>query len=421
MRALLSLTVALTMTAPLLAEDWPQFRGPTGQGVSTETGLPTRWSANEAVAWSTPIPGLGWSSPIVHGDRVYVTTATDDGRSLRLLCLDRATGEILWNTEVVRQALDSLLQPGNSYATPTPVTDGKHVFVVAFDGTFAAVGRDGAVTWTNRDFHYYSQHGIAASPRLYGDLLIMPFDPSSRGEDKKVGWQKPWDKSFVLALDKATGEVRWRASRGLSRIGHVTPNLVSREGREVVVSGAGDVVQGFDLATGERLWTIYSQGEGVVPSIVVGDGMVYAASGFEEPTIRAIHTGGRGDVTDTHIAWELKRAVPMTPSFLYVAPHLFTINEGGIAMCLDAGTGEILGRRRIGGNHSASPVYAEDRIYFLSEACETTIVGATPEMPEVATNTLPGTCRASIAASGGHLFLRTDTHLYCLEKPQGTP
>jgi outer membrane protein assembly factor BamB len=414
MRVAVAAAIATMLTTALFAEDWPQFRGPTGQGVSTETGLPTRWSAEQGIAWSTPIPGDGWSSPIVHQGRVYVTTATEEGRSLRLLCLHRGTGEVLWDTEVVEQALDSRLQQGNSYATPTPVSDGEHVFVVAFDGTFAAVDLDGSVAWVNRDFHYYSQHGIAASPRLYGDLLVMPFDPSSSGEDEKVGWQKPWERSFVLALDKASGEVRWKTHRGLSRIGHVTPNLTREGEREVLVSGAGDVVQGFDLETGERLWTVYSQGEGVVPSVVVGDGMVYTASGFEEPTIRAIRTGGRGDVTDTHIAWEQTRAVSMMPSFLYVRPHLFTINESGIAQCLDARSGEILGRTRIGGNHSASPVYAEGRIHFLSEACETTIVEATPEMPEIARNALPGACKASPAVSGGHLFLRTDTTLYAI-------
>jgi outer membrane protein assembly factor BamB len=414
MRALLTTAVALTLATSLLAEDWPQFRGPTGQGVSTETGLPTEWSADSGIAWRTPLPGGGWSSPIVHGNRAFVTTATDEGRSFRLLCLDRATGEVLWNTEVFQQGLESRLQQGNSYATPTPVTDGQHTYVVAFDGSLAAVAGDGSIAWTNRDFPYYSQHGIAASLRLYGDLLILPFDPSSRGEDKKVGWQKPWDESFVLALDKRTGEVRWKGDRGLSRIGHVTPNLVREGEREVLVSGAGDVVQGFDLASGERLWTVHSQGEGVVPSVVVGDGMVYTSSGFEEPTIRAVRTGGRGEVTATHIAWEQTRAVPLMPSFLYVAPHLFTITEGGIAMCLDAKTGEILGRRRIGGNHRASPIFAEGRIYFLSEEGETTIVEATPDMPVVATNTIPGHCQASLAASGGHLFLRTDTTLYCL-------
>jgi outer membrane protein assembly factor BamB len=416
MRALLSTAVTLSLLGlpPLFAEDWPQFRGPTGQGVSTEKGLPTEWSAERGIAWSTPIPGQGWSSPIVRGDRVFVTTATEDGRSFRLLSLDRATGKILWNTEVFQQGLASRLQQGNSYATPTPVTDGQHTYVLAFDGSLAAVANDGSVAWTNRDFPYYSQHGIAASPRLYGDLLVVPFDPSSSGEDKKVGWQKPWEKSFVLALDKRTGEVRWKAGRGPSRIGHVTPNLTHEGDRPVLVSGAGDVVQGFDLASGERLWTARSQGEGVVPSVVVGDGMVYTSSGFEEPTIRAIRTGGRGDVTATHIAWEVTRSVPMMPSFLYVAPHLFTITEGGVAMCLDGETGEVLGRRRVGGNHRASPVYAEGRIYFLSEEGEATIVEATPEMPVIAKNTIPEHTQASLAVSGGRIFLRTATAVYCI-------
>jgi outer membrane protein assembly factor BamB len=416
MRALLAVTVAFAIGGPLLAEDWPQFRGPTGQGISAETGLPTEWDADRGVEWSTPMPGRGWSSPIVHGGRIFVTTATEEGRSLRLLCLDRASGRILWNTEVVQQETRGpLKRRQNSYATSTPVTDGKHTYVLAFDGSIAAVASDGSVAWVNRDFHYYSEHGIAVSLRLYGELLIVPFDPSSSGEDKKVGWQKPWEKSFVLALDKGTGEVRWKTGRGLSRIGHVTPSLVLEGEREVLVSGAGDVVQGFDLASGERLWTARSQGEGVVPSVVVGDRMVYTASGFEEPTIRAVRIGGRGDVTATHIAWEQTRAVPILPSFLYVAPHLFTINESGIAMCLDAKTGEVLGRRRIGGNHSASPIYAEGRIYFQSEEGETTIVEAIPEMPVLARNALPGTCKASLAVSGGRLFLRTDTTLYCIK------
>jgi outer membrane protein assembly factor BamB len=418
MRALLNAVAILTLAAPVVAGDWPAFRGPTGQGVTAEEGLPTEWSADQGLAWSAAIPGQGWSSPIVQGDRIYVTTATDEGRSLHLLCLDKASGSILWNTEVTQQDTGGALkrQP-NSYATPTPVTDGTHVYVLTFDGAVAAVSGDGSVVWTNRDFPYYSEHGIAVSLRLYGDLLIVPHDPSSTGDDPKVGWQKPWDESSVLALDKKTGKLRWKGDRGLSRIGHATPNLTREDDREVLVSAAGDVVQGFDLATGERLWNVYSQGEGVVPSIVVGDGMVYAASGFEDPTIRAVRPGGRGDVTLTHIAWEQKRGVPMLPSFIYAAPHhLFTINEGGIAQCLDAGTGEVVGRQRIGGKHSASPIYSpkDERIYFLSEDCETTVVKAVPEMPILGTNTLPGHCQASIAVSEGRLFLRTDTTLYAV-------
>jgi len=418
MRTLLNAVLIVALTEPVLAADWPTFRGPTGQGVTAEEGLPTEWSAEEGLAWSTPIPGKGWSSPIVHGDRVYVTTATEEGRSLRLLSLDRDTGKILWNTGVVRQETggDLKRQP-NSYATPTPVTDGQHVYVLAFDGSVAAVTTSGSVAWVNRDFPFYSEHGIAVSLRLYGDLLIAPFDPSSTGEDPKVGWQKPWDESFVLALDKKTGEMRWKGDRGMSRIGHVTPNLTREGDREVLVSGAGDVIQGFDLATGERLWNVYSQGEGVVPSVVVGDGVAYTASGFEDPTIRAVRLGGRGDVTKTHVVWEQKKGVPMLPSFVYAAPdHLFTINEGGIAQCLDARTGEILGRRRVGGKHSASPIYApkDERIYFVSEDCETTVVEAVPEMPVRATNGLLGHCQASPAVSGGRLFLRTDSTLYAI-------
>jgi outer membrane protein assembly factor BamB len=408
------LALAIAPTPLLEAEDWPQFRGPTGQGISTETGLPLEWGAESGVAWRTPIPGKGWSSPIVHGERVLVTTATEEGRSFRLLSLDRDTGEVVWDLEVFQQELESKMRAANSHATPTPVTDGRHTYVLAFDGSIAAVAGDGTIAWTNRDYPFFSQHGLAVSPRLFGDLLVVPFDWSSRGEDELVGFQKPWDQSFLVALDKNTGSLVWRGSRGFSRIGHVTPNVVRHGGRDVLLSGAGDVIQGFDLATGERLWTARSQGEGVVPSVVIGDGLVYTASGFEKPTVRAVRLGGQGDVTETHMAWEQTRAVPMMPSFLYVAPHLFTINESGIALCLDAETGEVLGRRRLGGNYSASPIYAEGRIYFHSEEGETTIVEATPEMPTIATNSIPEHTQASMAVSDGRIFLRTEKALYCI-------
>jgi outer membrane protein assembly factor BamB len=408
------LALAIAPTPLLEAEDWPQFRGPTGQGISTETGLPLEWGAESGVAWRTPIPGKGWSSPIVHGERVFVTTATEEGRSFRLLSLDRDTGEVVWDLEVFQQELESKMRSANSHATPTPVTDGRHTYVLAFDGSIAAVADDGTIAWTNRDYPFFSQHGLAVSPRLFGDLLVVPFDWSSRGEDELVGFQKPWDQSFLVALDKNTGSLVWRGSRGLSRIGHVTPNVVRHGGRDVLLSGAGDVIQGFDLATGERLWTARSQGEGVVPSVVIGDGLVYTASGFEQPTVRAVRLGGQGDVTETHMAWEQTRAVPMMPSFLYVAPHLFTINESGIALCLDAKTGEVLGRRRLGGNYSASPIYAEGRIYFHSEEGETTIVEATPQMPTIATNSIPEHTQASMAVSDGRIFLRTEKALYCI-------
>ena len=397
----------------LEAENWPWFRGPSRQGMSAEKGIPVKWSETGNVAWKRPLPGQGWSSPIVYRDRVFLTAAANEGRSCHVLCLDRRNGEILWDTEVFQQETRRK-EKKNSFATPTPATDGKRVYAVFADGSFVALDYGGKVVWTNRDFRYYSQHGLGASPVLYKDLLIMAFDYSSDGEDAKLGWQKPWDKSFILALDAGTGRERWRARRGLSRIAHVTPNILTGGGAPQLVSAAGDVIQGFDLNNGERIWTARSQGEGVVPSVVLGEGMVYTASGFEKSTIRAVRTGGRGDVTSTHIAWEQVKGVPRIPSFVYVKPNLFTITEAGVAMCLDGRTGEILWQERIGGNHSASPIYADGRIYFTSEEGETAVIKAAPKFEILSTNKVNGVVQASPAVSQGQVFLRTSEALYCI-------
>ena len=397
----------------LEAENWPWFRGPSRQGMSAEKGIPVKWSETGNVAWKRPLPGQGWSSPIVYRDRVFLTAAANEGRSCHVLCLDRRNGEILWDTEVFHQETRRK-EKKNSFATPTPATDGKRVYAVFADGSFVALDYGGKVVWTNRDFRYYSQHGLGASPVLYKDLLIMAFDYSSDGEDAKLGWQKPWDKSFILALDAGTGRERWRARRGLSRIAHVTPNILTGGGAPQLVSAAGDVIQGFDLDNGERIWTARSQGEGVVPSVVLGEGMVYTASGFEKSTIRAVRTGGRGDVTSTHIAWEQVKGVPRIPSFVYVKPNLFTITEAGVAMCLDGRTGEILWQERIGGNHSASPIYADGRIYFTSEEGETAVIKAAPKFEILSTNKVNGVVQASPAVSQGQVFLRTSEALYCI-------
>lgn len=408
-----------SVAPPTRAEEWPGWRGPTRQGISSETGLPTNWSATENVAWKTAIPGEGWSSPIVYGDRVIITTATDGGASCRVVCLDRRTGKINWNTEVYRQTL-STKNPKNSYATPTPVTDGKLIYAVFGDGGIAALSLQGKIVWVNRDYNFYSVHGCGASPTLYDDLLIFPFDITSGGEDKGVGHTTAWDKSFVVALDKGSGKLRWKATRGLSRVAHVTPQVMNVGGRAQLVSAAGDVVQGYDLKSGERIWTVESLGEGVVPSVVVGGGMIFTASGFGDPTICAIRAGGRGDVTRTHIAWQIKKAVPMVPSFLYVNDYLFTVSEGGVALCVKAATGEVVWQERIGGKHYASPIYADGKIYFLSETGESTIIEAGPQFKVVARNQIDEACQASYAVSRGQLFIRTQENLYCVGPPAGS-
>jgi outer membrane protein assembly factor BamB len=398
------------------AENWPGFRGPTGQGVSSEQSVPLEWSLTKNLAWTAAIPGEGWSSPIVWGDRVFVTTATDDGRACHVICLNATDGQILWDREAVKQEVRRK-EGKNSYATPTPVTDGKFVYAFFGSGTAVCVDFDGNVIWVNPEYPFYSQHGLGASPILYKDLLIMPFDGSSPGEDKLVGWKKPWDQAFVLALDTGSGRERWKARRGLSRIAHVTPTIARVGDKDQLLSGAGNVVQGFDPDTGERIWSVSSQGEGVTPSLVVGGGMVFSASGFEAETIRAIRLdpAARGDVTKTHIAWEQKRAVPTQPSFLYHNGLLYTVKENGIALCMDATNGKVIWQERFEGAYSASPVFAAGRIYFLAENGDTTVIAPGRTFKQLVVNPLEGPCQASPAISNGRIFIRSDKHLFCVK------
>ena len=401
------------IAAPVLAENWPCFRGPGRQGISQEQNLPLKWSSTENILWKTPIPGEAWSSPIVWDDRVFLTTATEEGASYRLLCLDRKTGGIIWNKQVLQQQAGHKSQM-NSYATSTPATDGRNIYVLAFDGTLAAVSMEGEAVWKNHEIQYYSEHGLAVSPVLYEDLVIWPFDGSSDGPDKTLGWQKPWDKAAILAIDKNTGKTRWRATRGSSRIAHVTPQIVRVNGSDQLVSGAGDVVQGFDLKAGQRIWTAKSPGEGVVPSIVAGDGMIFAASGFGDSAIRAIRTDGAGDVTDTHVIWQTSEDVPKVPSMLYVEPYLYVLTEAGGIRCINGKTGEVVWKERLPGKHSACPVYAEGKIYFLNEGGKSVIIEAGPKLKIVAENDLQEKCLASPAISQGNIFIRTQTNLFCI-------
>lgn len=394
------------------AEDWTRFRGPNGQGVSNETNLPVQWSSTENVAWKTPIPGEAWSSPIVHGDYLFLTTATEQGKSCRVLCIDRSSGEVVWNHEVHRQELRAK-RAQNSYATPTPTTDGDKVYAVFSDGMIVAVDFQGKVVWKNSDVDFHSLHGLGASPLLVDGHLIMPFDGSS-ADEKQVGWKTPWKNAVVLSLDTKTGKARWNGSRGMSRVGHVTPILI--EGESQVVSAGGDRVQAHDVKTGELVWSIYSQGEGVTPSPVLGDELIYTSSGFEEPTIRAIRMGGTGDVTDTHIAWEQTKGVAALPSFTYVRPHLYSISRDNILHCIEASSGEIVWLKRLKGAHSASPVYADGKIYILSEDGETLVIRPGAKYDEIARNSIGEKCMASMAVSRGQFFIRTAENLYCIGK-----
>ena len=409
-RTALCIALLLSVVNDSHAENWTRFRGPNGQGISMEKNLPVVWSATEHVAWKTNIPGKGWSSPIVFEDRVFLTTATEEGVSCRVLCVDRVQGGVLWNTEVHRQKPGKMRRQ-NSYATPTPVTDGKHVYAVFYDGTVVAVNFSGKRVWKNSDIPFHSLHGLGASPVLGSGQVIMPFDGSSP-EKETLGWKEPWDKAVILSLDAQKGTVRWKGKRGKSRVGHVTPILVN-DGTQLVSAG-GDRVQGFDVDNGKRIWSIYSQGEGVTPSPVVGDGKIFTSSGFEAPTIRAIRLGGKGDVTETHIAWEQKKGVPALASPLYVAPYLYTITRDNILHCIDASTGDVVWIERLKGVHSASPVFADGRIYILSEDGVTLVLKPGSKYEQIGHNDIAATCQASMAISQGQFFIRSDGHLWCI-------
>jgi hypothetical protein len=398
------LTILLMLAAAVSAADWPGFRGGAAQGVSEERGIPVEFGPAKHLAWKTAIAGEGWSSPVVWQGTVFLTTATEQGASCRAVAVEAASGKVRWDVEIARQATKQK-EKKNSYASPTPVTDGKAVYCVCGGGTFAALDFQGRLLWKNEGYPHYSQHGLGSSPVLVGDLLIQARDGSAETGDLKLGWQKPWDQGYLVALDKRTGKERWKTGRGSSRIAHVTPALLGG----TLVSGAGDVVQGFDPASGKLLWSGASQGEGVVPSIVVGEGLIFTVSGFEKPTIRAFRPGGS-------MAWEQTKGVPMIPSLLYRDGLLYAVTTNGIAQCMRAASGEIVWQHRIGGNFSASPVWVEGRLYFISEEGVATVMKAGPTAEVLAANELSEMAQASPAVSGGRLFVRTAGHLWCFRQ-----
>ncbi len=395
----LLLLVALGRSAAE-AQDWPEFRGPTGQGLSTETGLPLEWTESTNVVWKVPVPGLGWSSPVVMGDRVWVTTAIDqNGASLRAVAFDVRTGREVVNTEVFRARNARLTNPKNSLASPTAIVEAGRVYVhFGAEGT-AALTSSGEIVWKTR-LPYESQHGNGGSPALFGDLLIVNCDGS--------------DAAFVVALDKRTGKIRWKTERRQPWDQAYSTPLVIRVGdRDEVVSVGAYRAAAYDPASGKELWRVsYGDGFSNVPRPVYGHGLVFIATGFQQPALMAVRAGGAGDVTRTHVAWTLRRGAPFTPSPLLVDHELYVLSDLGIVSCLDAETGDVRWLQRLGGNYSASPIFADGRIYFLNEEGTATVIAPGKEFRRLAINALDGATLASMAVSAGSIFIRTDSHLY---------
>jgi outer membrane protein assembly factor BamB len=390
----------LFLSLLFFSQDWPEFRGPTGQGHSDERGLPLVWSETKNVRWKVAIPGRGWSSPAIQGDRIWLTTATEEGKSLRAISVDGNTGAILQNVEVFRVKSQGNLNSKNSQASPTPVLEDDRVYLHFGAYGTACITQSGEIVWKTRLDYDNGQHGPGGSPVIYDSLLIMSCD----GQDVQ----------YVVALDKLTGKVRWKKLREGYQA-YTTPLVVRLPAGDQVISPGALRAVSYEPRTGKELWQVrYGDGFSNVPRPVYGAGMVFICTGFQQPSLLAVRMDGRGDVTKSHIAWTLKRGVSLTPSPLLIGDELYMVSDNGVASCIDAKTGSPYWQVRLGGNHSASPVYADGRIYFLSEEGESVVIAPGKEFKALAKNQLDGPTLASMAVSKGSIFVRSQTHLYRL-------
>jgi outer membrane protein assembly factor BamB len=395
--------------------DWPQFRGADGQGHAGGE-LPLRWSEKKNIKWKTPLPGAGWSSPAIQDGQLWLTTAVIKKKSLRALCLDAETGAIVHDVEVFRRDPLPNIHPKNSHATPTPVIVGDRVYVhFGAEGT-AALTTAGKILW-KKELVYYQHHGPGASPIVVGDLLFIPCDGYLRPFYDNPTISGITDPQFVVALDCDTGDVRWKKPRAGAH-SYSTPLAIEVEGKTQIVSPGGNGVTAYDPESGDVIWTCKYEGYSVVPRPVFGHGLVFVCTGYDVPSVLAIRPNGSGDVTDTHVEWTLKQGAPLNASPILVGDELYVVSDIGVATCVDARTGKLRWRRRIGGNYSTSPLASDGRLYFLDEDGTTHVVAADKKYEALGTNRLKGTTLASLAAANGRLYLRTDSALYCIEESE---
>jgi outer membrane protein assembly factor BamB len=407
---------------------WPQFRGPDGNGNSGATGLPLEWSEESNVKWKTPIHGRGWSSPVIWGGQIWLTTATEDGRELSVLCVDRDTGKVRNDSKLFDVEKPQFAHKFNTYASPTPVIEEGRVYVTfGSPGTACLDTQTAKVLWQRRDFICDHYRGAGSSPILHGNLLLLHFDGS--------------DHQFIAALDKSNGKTVWEVRRSIDfkdlgpdgkpeaegdfRKAFATPHIALLDGVPQLISQGAKASYGYDPGTGRELWRIEERTSHSASSRpVTGHGLVFLATGWSTGQLLALRPGRNGEVLDANneedpepgrqlnLAWKTKRSVARKPSLLLVEDLLFMIEDGGIATCLEAKSGTEVWRERIGGNYSASPITAEGRIYFFSEEGKTTVIAATREFKKLAENSLADGFMASPAVAGSSLILRTKSHLY---------
>jgi outer membrane protein assembly factor BamB len=418
-RTLGLLFVTLSASAAMRA-DWPQFRGPDGMGRSDTREAPLTWSEDKNIKWKTPIHGRAWSSPVVLGNQIWLTTATPDGRELFAVALDKSSGKILHDLKLFQVEKPQYVHPFNTYASPTPFIEPGRVYV-----TFGAAGtacldtKTGKVLWERRDIDVNHFRGAGSSPIVHGNLLLMHYDGS--------------DRQYLVALDKKSGKTIWTTDRSIDfqdlgpdgkpqaegdlRKAFSTPHIATFGGRQILISLGAKAAYGYDPSNGKELWRIEERtSHSASTRPVIGHGMIFYPTGFPTGMVLAVRPDERGHATDANIVWKLTRGVPTKPSLLLVDHLLFLINDRGITSCVDAKTGVVVWTSRVTGEFSASPVYAAGRVYLFSEQGKTFVLEAGRQFKVLAENELGDGFMASPAIDGKALILRSRTHLYRVEE-----
>jgi outer membrane protein assembly factor BamB len=416
LKALLITGALIGSDATRAAENWSEFRGPGGTGHSDATGLPREWSETKNVVWKTPIHGKGWSSPVVWGKQVWLTTGTPDGKELSVLCIDRESGKIEHDVRLFQvEKPDELWMKYNSYASPTPVIEEGRVYVsFGTYGTACLDTKTGKPLWARNDLHCNHWRGAGSSPILDDGHLILTHDG--------------YDVRYLVALDKKTGKTVWKSDRshdfgkngkdGDSMKGFSTPIAIDAAGKHQLISPASSAAVSLDAATGQPIWWVTYPGHSPAQRSLFGNGLVYVTSGAGKELI-AIKPDGKGDVTNTHVVWKANKGIGHKPSPVLVDDLIFLVDDGANASCIDAMTGAVIWKQRVAGPaFSASPLYADGVIYFFAEDGSATVIQPGREYKEIGRNKLEGgkECKQTPAIAGKSIFIRTESNLYRIEQ-----
>jgi outer membrane protein assembly factor BamB len=407
--ALVTLTVFLIAPAASAADNWPEFRGPGGMCHASGSGFPVEWDETRNVRWKVAVRGKGWSSPVVWGNQVWITSAPPDGKERFALAFDRRSGALLHDVKVFDVPNPAFCHPTNSYASPTPCIEEGRVYVhFGSAGTACIDTATGKKLWERRDFPCDHWRGPASSPIVWRDRLFVPFDG--------------YDLQYVVALDKETGRTLWKKDRSFDygqldgdlKKGYGTPSVLEINGKPQLVSPAAFGTIAYDPMTGEEIWKVVHGGMNVTARPLPINGRLILCTGDGGLRLLALRTGGTGDVTATHIEWKTNKSVPSRSSPILVGDLLYMVSEDGFVSRLDTQTGQTLSKERLAGKFWASPLWADGRLYFCNEDGITYVVDVRNGWKVLDANRLADGFMASPAAVGKDLFLRTRTHLYCI-------